>query len=79
MRTSPITGGTLCTNVRKVELEAWKLRARTWSCRRNVGNNAKDEMENNISAKTEMSSASLDARTTEAAMAAFIDRTEVNL
>ena len=56
-----------------------ECRKHTWSRRRSVGNSAKDWIENSMRAKTEISSASLDASTTDAEIAALIDRTEVNL
>lgn len=51
----------------------------TWSRRRSIGKSAKDWMEKSIKAKTEMSSTSRDARTTDAEIAPFIDNTEDSL
>lgn len=44
-----------------------------------IGRSANTCIENNMRANTEMSSCKRDARTTEADMAAFMDRTDVNL
>ena len=51
----------------------------TWSRRRSIGKSAKDWMEKSIRAKTDMSSTSREAKTTEAEIAAFVDNTEESL
>lgn len=68
----------LCSKLAGQEPEC-NRRKHTWSRLRSVGNSAKDCIENSIRAKTEISSASLDARTTDAEIAALIDNTEVSL
>lgn len=72
-------GGASYRNLSACEGLVKAIKIHTSNLALKIGRSANIWIENNMSAKTEISLRSRDARTTEADIAAFMDRTDVNL